>query len=135
MGKAQAGFFNRAHERDSRRSRRDIDGAQVYKTLEPRTKKRYNGTSVAASGTWVLVKNVHLAPQWLQSLEKRLTALTPDKDFRPFLSMETSPKIPVNLIHALRVLMYEQLAGIRVNTKDSLSVLVPRANTSPVEQA
>ena len=92
-------------------------------------------SNAAAAGNWVLVKNVHLAPSWLQSLEKRLDSLKPHAEFRLFLSMESSPKIPVNLIRASRVLMYEQPAGIRANMKDSLSSLTNRANKPPVEKA
>ncbi|PHH59003.1 hypothetical protein CDD81_3954 [Ophiocordyceps australis] len=92
-------------------------------------------TNAAQTGSWVLVKNVHLAPSWLQSLEKRMETLNPHKDFRLFLSMEPSAKIPVNLIRASRVLMYEQPAGIRANMKDSMSSLSTRAAKSPVERA
>ncbi|KAB8270794.1 dynein heavy chain, N-terminal region 1-domain-containing protein [Aspergillus minisclerotigenes] len=92
-------------------------------------------SNAATAGTWVLIKNVHLAPSWLQSLEKRLDSLKPHKDFRLFLSMESSPKIPVNLIRASRVLMYEQPAGVRANMKDSLSSLSVRAGKPPVEKA
>jgi dynein heavy chain 1 len=92
-------------------------------------------SNAAAVGNWVLVKNVHLAPAWLQSLEKRLDSLKPHKEFRLFLSMESSPKIPVNLIRASRVLMYEQPAGVRANMKDSLSSLNTRASKAPVEKA
>lgn len=91
-------------------------------------------TSAAANGTWVLIKNVHLAPQWLQSLEKRLSALKPHHDFRLFLSMETSPKIPVNLIQASRTLVYEQPAGLRANMRDTLTVLSDRGTRTPVEK-
>ncbi|KAL9625204.1 MAG: hypothetical protein Q9160_000606 [Pyrenula sp. 1 TL-2023] len=89
----------------------------------------------ASTGSWVLVKNVHLTPQWLQSLEKRLGSLKPHADFRLFLSMETSLKIPVNVIRASRILMFEQPAGIRANMKDSLSFLAPRGSQAPVEKA
>jgi dynein heavy chain 1 len=92
-------------------------------------------SNAAAVGNWVLVKNVHLAPAWLQSLEKRLDSLKPHPQFRLFLSMESSPKIPVNLIRASRVLMYEQPAGVRANMKDSLSSLNVRASKAPVEKA
>ncbi|KAF1817029.1 putative dynein heavy chain, cytosolic [Eremomyces bilateralis CBS 781.70] len=92
-------------------------------------------SNAAATGSWVLVKNVHLAPTWLQSLEKRIDSLKPHKDFRLFLSMETSPKIPVNLLRASRVLMYEQPAGIRANMKDSLASAANRATQEPVERA
>lgn len=91
-------------------------------------------SNAATTGNWVLVKNVHLAPQWLQSLEKRLEALKPNPDFRLFLSMESSPKIPVNLLRASRVLSYEQPAGIRANMKDSLSSLSDKATKPPVEK-
>ena len=66
-------------------------------------------SNAASVGGWVLIKNVHLTPGWLQSLEKRLDALRPHPHFRLFLSMESSPRIPVNLIRASRVLMYVYL--------------------------
>ena len=92
-------------------------------------------SNAAATGTWVLIKNVHLAPIWLQSLEKRLGSLKPHPELRVFLSMETSPKISVNLLRASRVLMYEQPAGMRANIRDSLSTLSVRAVQPPREKA
>ncbi|KAK4618664.1 Dynein heavy chain, cytoplasmic [Fulvia fulva] len=89
----------------------------------------------AASGSWVLIKNVHLATEWLQNLVKRIDSLKPHKDFRLFLSMETSPKIPSSLLRASRVLMYEQPAGIRANMRDTLTSLPDKAIQQPVEKA
>ncbi|KAK3936270.1 dynein heavy chain, cytoplasmic [Diplogelasinospora grovesii] len=91
-------------------------------------------SNAAQTGSWVLIKNVHLAPTWLQSLEKRMESLNPNPEFRLFLSMEGSPKIPVNLLRASRVLMYEQPAGVRANMKDSMSSLQQRGNKNPVER-
>ncbi|KAI0014906.1 cytoplasmic dynein heavy chain [Xylariomycetidae sp. FL0641] len=91
-------------------------------------------SNAAQVGSWVLIKNVHLAPTWLQSLEKRMESLNPHSDFRLFLSMESSPKIPVNLLRASRVLMYEQPAGVRANLKDSMTSLTTRATKPPVER-
>ncbi|KAK4989517.1 dynein heavy chain [Elasticomyces elasticus] len=91
-------------------------------------------SNAAAVGSWVLVKNVHLAPAWLQNLEKRIDSLKPHPDFRLFLSMESSPKIPVNLLRASRILMYEQPAGIKANMKDSVSSLPIEAVSKPVEK-
>nr|POE72457.1 dynein heavy chain, cytoplasmic [Quercus suber] len=91
--------------------------------------------SAAANGTWVLIKNVHLAAEWLSNLVKRIDSLKPNKDFRLFLSMETSPKIPSSLLRASRVLMYEQPAGIRANMRDTLSTLAESAINQPVEKA
>ncbi|CAK3926358.1 Dynein heavy chain, cytoplasmic [Lecanosticta acicola] len=89
----------------------------------------------AANGSWVLIKNVHLATEWLQNLVKRIDSLKPHKDFRLFLSMETSPKIPSSLLRASRVLMYEQPAGIRANMRDTLTSLPEKAMQQPVEKA
>ncbi|CAF3346282.1 unnamed protein product [Rotaria sp. Silwood1] len=43
-------------------------------------------------GNWILLKNVHLAPQWLKELEKKLHSLKPHESFRLFLSTEIHPK-------------------------------------------
>ena len=91
--------------------------------------------SAAANGSWVLIKNVHLAPDWLQNLVKRIDSLKPNNDFRLFLSMETSPKIPSSLLRASRVLMYEQPAGIRANMRDSLTSVPDKMVKQPVEKA
>ena len=42
---------------------------------------------------WVLLKNVHLAPQWLVTLEKKLHTLNPHAAFRLFMTMEINPKV------------------------------------------
>ncbi|KAL8952356.1 MAG: hypothetical protein Q9222_001736 [Ikaeria aurantiellina] len=92
-------------------------------------------SEAAATGDWVLVKNVHLAPGWLQGLEKRINSVKPHPNFRLFVAMETNPRIPVNLLRTSRILMYEQPAGIRANMKDSLSTLANQASREPVEKA
>lgn len=52
--------------------------------------------SASKSGRWVMLKNVHLAPQWLVQLEKKLHNLTPHTNFRLFLTMEINPKVIMN---------------------------------------
>lgn len=69
----------------------------------------------AKSGRWVMLKNVHLAPQWLVQLEKKLYSLEPNPSFRLFLTLEIHPKIPVNLLRAGRLFVYEPPPGIRAN--------------------
>ena len=49
--------------------------------------------SASKSGTWVLLKNVHLAPNWLVQLEKKIHALKSHPSFRLFLSMDITPKV------------------------------------------
>lgn len=69
----------------------------------------------AKSGRWVMLKNVHLAPQWLVQLEKKLYSLEPNPNFRLFLTLEIHPKIPVNLLRAGRIFVYEPPPGIKAN--------------------
>lgn len=47
--------------------------------------------AAAKSGTWVLLKNIHLAPQWLVQLEKKLHNLSPHQSFRLFMTSEIHP--------------------------------------------
>ncbi|GAA5850789.1 hypothetical protein JCM8547_009091 [Rhodosporidiobolus lusitaniae] len=91
--------------------------------------------AAARTGNWVLLKNVHLAPAWLSQLEKRLQSLNPNRLFRLFLTMETNPAIPVNILRQGRVLMNEPPPGIRANILDSLRSLNPaRLSTGPAEK-
>ncbi|KAI8505360.1 Cytoplasmic dynein 1 heavy chain 1 [Branchiostoma belcheri] len=75
------------------------------------------------SGRWVLLKNVHLAPQWLVQLEKKLHSLTPHRDFRLFLTMEINPKVPVNLLRAGRVFVFEPPPGVKANLLGTFSTI------------
>ncbi|PWN51565.1 putative cytoplasmic dynein heavy chain 2 [Violaceomyces palustris] len=93
-------------------------------------------TAAARTGNWVLLKNVHLAPSWLSQLEKKMHSLKPNKNFRLFLTCETSPSIPVNFLRASRILMNEPPPGIRASMLDSLRSLAPaRLSRGPAEQS
>lgn len=86
-------------------------------------------------GTWVLLKNVHLAPQWLGQLEKKLQTLNAHRNFRLFLTMEANPSIPVNILRQSRVIMNEPPPGIKANLLDSLrSITSARLSQGPVEK-
>ncbi|KAI8459260.1 dynein heavy chain, N-terminal region 1-domain-containing protein [Phakopsora pachyrhizi] len=88
------------------------------------------------TGSWVLLKNVHLASNWLSQLEKKLTALNPPKSFRLFLTMETNTGIPVNVLRQSRILMNEPPPGIRANLVDCLKSISPaRLSSGPNEKA
>lgn len=88
------------------------------------------------SGRWVLLKNVHLAPQWLIQLEKKLHSLQPHAGFRLFLTMEISPRVPVNLLRAGRIFVYEPPPGIRANLLRTFSTVpVARMMKPPSERA
>lgn len=88
------------------------------------------------SGRWVLLKNVHLAPQWLVQLEKKLHSLQPHNGFRLFLTMEISPRVPVNLLRAGRIFVFEPPPGIRAKLLRTFSTVPPtRIMRVPSERA
>lgn len=87
-------------------------------------------------GRWVLLKNVHLAPQWLVQLEKKLHNLQSHPGFRIFLSMEINPNIPSNLLRLGRAFVFEPPPGIKANLQRTLSVIPSvRMNKAPVERS
>lgn len=79
--------------------------------------------SASKSGKWVLLKNVHLAPQWLIQLEKKLHTLQTHPTFRLFLTLEIHPKVPVNLLRAGRIFVFEPPPGIRANLLRTFSTI------------
>ncbi|VDB95435.1 unnamed protein product [Peniophora sp. CBMAI 1063] len=86
-------------------------------------------------GTWVLLKNVHLAPSWLGQLEKKLQTLNAHRNFRVFLTMEANPSIPVNILRQSRIFMNEPPPGIKANLSDSLRSIGPgRLSQGPAEK-
>ncbi|KAL5535276.1 DYN1_2 [Sanghuangporus sanghuang] len=90
----------------------------------------------ARQGTWVLLKNVHLAPSWLGQLEKKLQTLNPNRNFRLFLTMEANPVIPVNILRQSRIIMNEPPPGIKANLLDSLrSIPQGRLAQGPAEKS
>ena len=82
--------------------------------------------SAVKTGRWVMLKNVHLAPQWLVQLEKKLHSLQPHASFRLFLTTEINPKIPVNLLRVGEIFVFEPPPGIRANLLRTFST-VPAA--------
>ncbi|KAF9243765.1 dynein heavy chain and region D6 of dynein motor-domain-containing protein [Melanogaster broomeanus] len=91
--------------------------------------------AASRQGTWVLLKNVHLAPTWLGQLEKKLQTLNPHRNFRLFLTMEANPSIPVNILRQSRIIMNEPPPGVKANLLDSLRSISPqRLTQGPVEK-
>ena len=86
-------------------------------------------------GTWVLLKNVHLAPSWLGQLEKKLQTLNAHRSFRLFLTMEANPSIPVNILRQSRIIMNEPAPGVKANLLDFLRNIPPaRLSQGPAEK-
>lgn len=92
--------------------------------------------NASKSGNWVLLKNVHLAPQWLVELEKMVYNLNPNENFRLFLTMENNPKVPTTLLRSSHVLVFEPPSGIKAALVRSYSgaVSAQRTDRDPVER-
>lgn len=91
--------------------------------------------AASRQGTWVLLKNVHLAPSWLGQLEKKLQTINPHRNFRLFLTMEANPSIPVNILRQSRLIMNEPPPGIKANLLDSLrTISTSRLTQGPTEK-
>ena len=71
--------------------------------------------AAAKTGSWVLLKNVHLAPQWLVELEKTMYKLQLNPSFRLFMTMEFNPKVPSTLLRASHVFVFEPPSGIKAS--------------------
>lgn len=88
------------------------------------------------SGRWVMLKNVHLAPSWLVTLEKKLHSLQAHPNFRLFLTCEITPKIPVNLLRAGRIFTFEPPPGVKANLIRTFATIPgSRMMKSPNERA
>ena len=90
----------------------------------------------AQKGHWVLLKNVHLAPGWLSTLEKRLHRLEPHAAFRIFMTMELSPKVPTSLVRMSTVVIFEPPRGIKSSLLRIFSSLPQkRVDRAPAERS
>ena len=89
----------------------------------------------ASRGTAVLVRNVHLCPEWLSTLEKLLFSLHPHNSFRLLMTSEINPNLPPSFLSLCYTLVFETPTGIRASLKHSLqSVPDQIMNAEPVER-
>jgi dynein heavy chain 1, cytosolic len=92
--------------------------------------------NASKSGDWILLKNVHLAPNWLIELEKKFHNILAHHDFRLFLSTEIQPKLPINLIKLGRCFVFEPQPGIIANMSRTLNYIpFQRMNKTPNERS
>lgn len=92
--------------------------------------------AAAKAGSWVLLKNIHLAPAWLVQLEKKLHTLAPKNTFRLFMTAEIHPKLPANLLRLSQVFVFEPPPGVKANLQHSFSAIPSsRMDKQPVERS
>lgn len=91
-------------------------------------------------GLWVLLKNVHLAAQFLSSLEKRLHTEHLEGHvhdaFRLFMTSEPSTKLPPSLVVASLVVVFEPAPGVKSNLLRTIGSMRPASlQNSPREMS
>jgi len=90
----------------------------------------------AKRGHWVLLKNVHLAPSWLSSLEKRIHRIEPNQNFRVFMTMEVNPRVPANLVRMSNVVIFEPPRGLKSSMVRIFNALPQqRVDRAPAERS
>lgn len=86
----------------------------------------------------MLLRNVHMAPEWLGLLEKRLHRMTPHASFRLFLSAELHPKLPSSLLRQSALVLYEAPKGVKASLLKTLSaggvLTKARVEAAPAER-
>jgi dynein heavy chain 1 len=90
------------------------------------------------NGMWLLLRNVHLCPKWLATIEKKLynARETAHPHFRLFLTSEIHPALPVNLLRMCDIFVFESPSGVRASMLRSFeAVTSERMNKTPVERA
>merc|ERR1711871_1312178 len=92
-------------------------------------------TVAAKPGSWVMLKNVHLATAWLEQLEKLLHATAAHDNFRLFLTTEFNDKIPSNLVRSSQVFIFEPPSGVIASLRQTMATISPdRMQKRPVER-
>jgi dynein heavy chain 1 len=92
--------------------------------------------NAAKNGSWVILKNVHLAPSWLKELEQDLFRMKPNPNFRLFLLTEFSDKIPQTLLRSSIKFIFELPDGVKSSVKRTYdTVFTPeRSDRFPPER-
>lgn len=131
-----------------------FDASTQIDDLAMLLQKKYNSVSMGSAegfdaaekglntalknGTWLLLRNVHLCPSWLVSVEKKLYNArdSAHPNFRLFLTSEIHPNLPVNLLRMCDIFVFEPPSGVKLSMIRCLDTVTPdRMNKTPAERA
>jgi len=88
-----------------------IGSSDTYKNIEDTIMES------SKSPNWIIVKNVHLAPQWLKSFIKNISRADLHREFRLFFTSEINSKISASVYRCSRIIVFESSSGIKSNIK------------------
>jgi dynein heavy chain 1 len=87
------------------------------------------------TGSWVLLRNVHLCTEWLGMLEKKLYGMSFHESFRLFLTCEIHDKLPTALLRRSEVMIFESSSGMKANLQRFfMSIPSTRIDRQPAER-
>lgn len=72
------------------------------------------------TGSWVILKNVHLAITWVKDVEQLINKSKPHNDFRVFFVSEFNEKLPTTLLRMSAKAIFELPEGIKSNVYRNL---------------
>eukprot|EP00327_Prymnesium_parvum_P015469 CAMPEP_0113281722 /NCGR_PEP_ID=MMETSP0008_2-20120614/28451_1 /TAXON_ID=97485 /ORGANISM="Prymnesium parvum" /LENGTH=3313 /DNA_ID=CAMNT_0000132155 /DNA_START=19 /DNA_END=9960 /DNA_ORIENTATION=- /assembly_acc=CAM_ASM_000153 len=80
----------------------------------------------AKAGTWLCLKNLHLVVHWVPELEKELSSLAPNPNFRLWLTTEQHPSFPTIILQQSLKVTFEAPPGIQKNLQRTYESLMYR---------
>lgn len=69
--------------------------------------------NAAENGIWICLKNVHLVPNWLLTLNEQLERRQLNENFRLWLLCDSADKMPTSLVVKCNKILYESPNGVK----------------------
>merc|ERR1712226_595582 len=84
-----------------------------------------------------MLKNVHLSTDWLNIVERKVFRATPHDNFRLFMTMEYSTKIPNTLLRQSYKYIFELPDGVKASITRTYNTVIQseRSDKQPLERS
>lgn len=130
-----------------------FDASYMIEELAKKLNKKYTAVAIGSaegfelarksidkaiqSGSWVILKNVHLATEWLNEVEQKIFRSNPNPNFRLFMTMEFSDKIPNTLLRQSLKFIFELPDGVKasINRTYGSVMTAARSDKDPIERS
>ena len=130
-----------------------FDASYMIEELAKKLNKKYTAVAIGSaegfelarksidkalqSGSWVVLKNVHLATDWLNEVEQKIFRSNPNANFRLFMTMEFSDKIPNTLLRQSLKFIFELPDGVKasINRTYGSVMTAARSDKDPIERS
>jgi dynein heavy chain 1 len=82
-------------------------------------------SSSLKKNTWILLENIHLAGNWLDTLENSLHRVHSGANSKLILTSKRDYGLPIGLLRSCRIVMLEEAEGFKANLESNLSLCRP----------